>query len=74
MSEALAFDSYQFVKHLTDSGFTEGLRLAGRGEKIHEAVRANLRAIESDAVGTFNIAGGVPVRTGELFRAERLLG
>ena len=23
MSEALAFDSHQFVKHLTDSGFTE---------------------------------------------------
>ncbi len=36
---------------------------------VEDVVRANLRAIESDAVGAFNIAGGVPVRTGELFDA-----
>ena len=36
---------------------------------VQDVVRANLRAIESDATGAFNIAGGVPVRTGELFRA-----
>ena len=36
---------------------------------IEDVVRANLRAIESDAVGAFNIAGGVPVRTGELLHA-----
>ena len=36
---------------------------------VADVVRANLLAIESDVVGTFNIAGGVPVRTGELFRA-----
>ena len=52
-----------------DSSFTEGLRLAGRGEKHHEAVRASLRAIESDAAGAFDLAGGAPVRTRELFRA-----
>ena len=69
MSEAPAFDSHQFPKHLMDNGFTEGLRLAGRGEKHHEAVRASLRAIESNAVGAFDIAGGASVRTGELFRA-----
>ena len=38
MSEAPAFESRRFVKHLMDSGFTEGLRSAGRGEKIHEVV------------------------------------
>ena len=36
---------------------------------VEDVVRANLRAIESDAAGAFNIAGGAPVRTGELFRA-----
>ena len=36
---------------------------------VEDAVRANLRAVESDAVGAFNIAGGAPVRTGELLRA-----
>ena len=54
MSEALTFDSRQFVKYLTDSGFIDGLRSAGRGEKVHEAVRVGLRAIESDAMGTFD--------------------
>ena len=43
MSEALPFDSHRFAKHLTDSDFIEGLRSAGRGEKIHETVRANCR-------------------------------
>ena len=33
---------------------------------VEDAVRANLRAIESDATGAFNIAGGAPVRTGEV--------
>ncbi len=36
---------------------------------VEDVVRANLRAIERDAVGAFNIAGGVPVCTGELFDA-----
>ena len=36
---------------------------------VEDAVRANLRAIESDTTGTFNIAGGAPVRTGELLHA-----
>ena len=36
---------------------------------VEDAVRANLRAIESDAAGAFNIAGGAPVRTAELFHA-----
>lgn len=36
---------------------------------VEDVVRANLRAIDSDAAGPFNIAGGTPVRTGELFRA-----
>ena len=36
---------------------------------VADAVRANLRATESDATGAFNIAGGTPVRTGDLFRA-----
>ena len=35
---------------------------------VEDAVRANLRAIETDAVGAFNIAGGAAVRTGELLR------
>ena len=71
MNEALTFDRHQFIKYLMDNGFTDGLRLAGRGEKIHAAMRADLRAIESDAVGAFNIAGGAPVRTGGLFRAAQ---
>ena len=71
MNEALTFDRHQFIKYLMDNGFTDGLRLADRGEKIHAAMRADLRAIESDAVGAFDLAGGAPVRTGdgELFRA-----
>ncbi len=36
---------------------------------VEDVVRANLRAIESDAVGAFNIASGAPVRTGELLHA-----
>ena len=36
---------------------------------VEDAVRANLRAIESDATGAFNIAGGAPVRTGEVLSA-----
>ena len=36
---------------------------------VEDVVRANLRAIESDATGVFNIAGGAPVRTAEVFRA-----
>ena len=36
---------------------------------VEDAMRANLCAIESDATGAFNIAGGAPVRTGELFHA-----
>ena len=36
---------------------------------VDDVIRANLVAVESDAAGPFNIAGGVPVRTGELFRA-----
>ena len=43
MGEALPFDSHRFVKDPTDSDFTEGLRSAGRGEIIHEAVRTNCR-------------------------------
>ena len=31
--------------------------------------RPNLRTIESDGVGTFNIAGGAPAWAGKLFRA-----
>ena len=36
---------------------------------VEDAARANLRAIESDATGAFNIAGGAPVRTGEVLSA-----
>ncbi len=36
---------------------------------VEDVVRANLRAVEGDAEGAFNIAGGAPVRTGELFHA-----
>ena len=36
---------------------------------VEDAVRANLCAIESDATGAFNIAGGAPVRTGEVLSA-----
>ena len=36
---------------------------------VDDVVRANLLAVESDATGPFNIAGGAPVRTGELFSA-----
>ena len=36
---------------------------------VEDVVRANLRAVESEAVGAFNIAGGVPVRTSEVFQA-----
>ena len=36
---------------------------------VEDVVRANLRAIESDVAGAFNIAGGAPVRTAEVFHA-----
>lgn len=36
---------------------------------VGDVVRANLRAIGSEATGPFNIAGGAPVRTGDLFHA-----
>ena len=36
---------------------------------VEDAVRANLCAIESDAAGAFNIAGGTPVPTADLFHA-----
>ena len=36
---------------------------------VDDVVRANLLAVGSDATGPFNIAGGAPVRTRELFRA-----
>lgn len=36
---------------------------------VEDVARANVRAVETDAAGAFNIAGGAPVRTGELLRA-----
>lgn len=38
---------------------------------VDDVARANLRALESRAAGPFNIAGGRPVRTGDLFQLIR---
>ena len=35
---------------------------------VDDVARANLRALESSAAGPFNVAGGRPVRTAELFQ------
>lgn len=36
---------------------------------VEDVARANVRAVETGAAGAFNIAGGAPVRTGDLLRA-----
>ena len=38
---------------------------------VDDVARANLRALESSAAGPFNISGGNPVHTGDLFRLIR---
>ncbi len=49
MSEAIAFDTHQFVKHLTASGFTEEQAEALATEQVH-LLNSNL-ATKADIAG-----------------------
>ena len=53
MSEAIAFDTHRFVKHLTENGFTEQQAEALADEQVHLlntnlATQADIAAIHQD--------------------------
>ena len=56
MSEAIAFDTHRFVKHLTENGFTEQQAEVLADEQVHLlntnlATQADVAAIQREIVG-----------------------
>ena len=56
MSEAIAFDTHRFVKHLTENGFTEQQAEVLADEQVHLlntnlATQADIAAIQRDIAG-----------------------
>ena len=64
MSEAIAFDTHRFVKHLTENGFTEQQAEVLADEQVHLlntnlATQADVAAIHQDIAGVHQDIAGV---------------
>ena len=74
MSEAIAFDTHRFVKHLTENGFTEQQAEVLADEQVHLlntnlATQADVAAIHQDIAGVHQDIAGVQ-REIEVLRQE----
>ena len=80
MSEAIAFDTHRYVKHLTESGFTEKQAETLAEEQVallnaNLATKADLAALKADLIKWMfgAVLGGMVAMTGIFAAIVRLM-